>query len=146
MDELNQKQLVTATDVLKKNVFFAACNYLESLREFFAQTSCRINTAASVKTNELQFRIRRCLCKTQCTENSLWQHGNAYNLNNTSSALLITRNLTQIRNLFTLKVELIMAANISDTLFFAEFLTNDVYSGRGYIIRTQLSHRTFYCS
>ncbi len=57
MDELNQKQLVTATDVLKKNVFFfttlAAYNHQESLREFFAQTSCWINTAASVKTNEL---------------------------------------------------------------------------------------------
>lgn len=44
MDELNQKQVVTTTDVLKKNVslFFillTACNHLESLRESFAQTS-----------------------------------------------------------------------------------------------------------
>lgn len=40
----------------EKCIFFttlAACNHQESLREFFAQTSCRINTAASVKTNEL---------------------------------------------------------------------------------------------
>lgn len=33
MDELNQKQLVTATDVLKKNVFFSPHSQLVIIRK-----------------------------------------------------------------------------------------------------------------
>lgn len=70
---------------------FAACNHLESLREYFAQTSCRINTTASVKTNELEFRR---------------YHTNSYQLRTQFTYNWSTTTQPDLDHLFTLKVKI----------------------------------------